>query len=53
MEAFTVKTRTGMIVPSWIFATQEEAQEFCDEISEKLTPHKYYVVKVETKVAPK
>lgn len=44
---YTVKTRTGIIIPSWIFETQEEAQEFCNEISERMRPHKHYVFKVE------
>ena len=45
--AYTVKTRTGRIFPSWIFETKEEAQEFCDELNEKCHPQRNIVAKVE------
>lgn len=48
--AWTVKTRTGIIVPQWMFDNEQDALDFREEISEKLTPHKYYVAKVKIKL---
>ena len=48
--AWTVKTRTGIIIPSWIFDNEPDAIEFCAEISERCRPQKHYVVKVEITV---
>lgn len=44
--AWTVKTRTGKLIPSWIFETEEEAKDFCSELNEKYRPHKNYVFPV-------
>lgn len=46
ISAWTVKTKTGRIYPSWIFETREEAEDFLHEIDEMFRPQAYYVVPV-------
>lgn len=42
--AWTVKTKTGIITPSWIFDNREDAEEFKEKLEDYT--HKYFVVPV-------
>ena len=50
ITAWTVKTRTGIIIPSWIFDSKEEAEEHLESIKELFRTHKHYVFEVEITV---
>lgn len=46
ITAWTVKTRTGRVYPSWIFESEDEAWDFCAKLNENCRPQKHYVVSI-------